>query len=91
MMIKLDFDALWVEMIMECVSLASYRIRFNDTEINEFTPTRGLRQGVHYLHIFFCSVQKVYPSHEEEIGGIEGIRICKNTPSISHLLFPDNC
>ena len=29
-------------------------------------------------------------AHEESIGGIEGIRVCRNAPSISHLLFADD-
>jgi hypothetical protein len=28
--------------------------------------------------------------HEEEVGGIEGIRVCRNAPSVSHLLFADD-
>jgi hypothetical protein len=28
--------------------------------------------------------------HEEEIGGIEWIKVCRNAPSISHLLFADD-
>ena len=29
-------------------------------------------------------------AHEEEVGGIEGIQVCRNAPSISHLLFADD-
>jgi hypothetical protein len=28
--------------------------------------------------------------HEEEIGDIEGIKVCRNAPSVSHLLFVDD-
>ena len=32
MMLKLGFDPGWIEMIMECVSSVSYKIRFNGAE-----------------------------------------------------------
>ena len=28
--------------------------------------------------------------YEEEVGGIDGIRVCKNAPSVSHLLFAND-
>jgi hypothetical protein len=28
--------------------------------------------------------------HEEEVGGIDGLRVCRNAPSVSHLLFADD-
>jgi hypothetical protein len=28
--------------------------------------------------------------HEEEVGGIDGVRVCRNAPSVSHLLFADD-
>jgi hypothetical protein len=27
---------------------------------------------------------------EEEVGGIDGVRVCRNAPSVSHLLFADD-
>ena len=80
-------------MIMECVSSVSYRIRFNDTETDEFMPTRGLRQGdplSPYLFLLCSEGLSSLLAHEESIGGIEGLRVCRNAPSISHLLFTDN-
>jgi hypothetical protein len=28
--------------------------------------------------------------YEEEVGGIDGVRVCRNAPSVSHLLFADD-
>ena len=30
-------------------------------------------------------------SSKEEIGGLEGVKVSRNAPSISHLLFADDC
>jgi hypothetical protein len=30
------------------------------------------------------------PFYEEEVGGIDEIRMCRNAPSVSHLLFADD-
>lgn len=71
-------------MIMECVSSVSYRVRFNDTKTHEFLPTRGLRQGDPLPPYEGLSSML---AHEETIGGLDGIRVCRNAPSISHILF----
>lgn len=44
-LLKLGFNANWVQMIMLCVSSVEYRVRYNSTETEAFKPTRGLRQG----------------------------------------------
>ena len=28
--------------------------------------------------------------YEEEVDGIDGVRVCRNAPSVSHLLFTDD-
>jgi hypothetical protein len=45
MLIKLGFHMEFVELLMACVRSVKYKIRCNDQETEEFTPSRGLRQG----------------------------------------------
>ena len=92
-MLRMGFHAHWVELIMECVSSVSYRVRFNNTETEEFAPTRGLRQGgplSPYLFLLCSEGLSSLLAHEQEIGGLEGVRVCRNAPHISHLLFADD-
>ena len=80
-------------MIMECVSSVSYKIRFNGAETDEIIPTRGLRQGdplSPYLFLLCSEGLSSMLAHEEEVGGLGGIKVCRNAPSISHLLFADD-
>ena len=45
MMLKLGFDAKWVEMIMLCVSTVSYSVIRDGNDVGPIIPTKGLRQG----------------------------------------------
>jgi hypothetical protein len=68
-------------------------VRYNDQETNGFTPTRGLRQGdplSPYLFLICAEGLSSALAHEEEVRGIEGVRVCRNAPSVSHLLFADD-
>ena len=93
MMIRLRFHQEFVDLIMACVSSVRYTVRFNDQETEEFTPARGLRQGdKHSRYLIFLCAEGLSSllAHAEEVRGIEGVRVCRNAPSVSHLLFVDD-
>jgi hypothetical protein len=78
---------------MACVKSVKYKVRFNDQETEGFVPTRGLRQGdplCPYLFMICAEGLSSLLDHQEEVHGIEGVRVCRNAPSISHLLFADD-
>lgn len=89
-MLKLGFDARWVKLIMACISSVKYTVRFNSMETDTITLMRGIRQGDPLSpYLFFmvveglsCLIQKA-----EERGELEGIKICRGAPMVSHLLF----
>ena len=44
-MLKLGFSRLWVSKIMRCITSVSFSVLFNGQRLQEFKPTRGIRQG----------------------------------------------
>jgi hypothetical protein len=90
---KLGFDERWVSLMMACVNSVRYKVRFNSEETEMFTPTRGLWQGdplSPYLFLLCAEGLSSLLLFEEEVGGIDGIWVCRNAPSVSHLLFADD-
>ena len=70
-----------------------YKVGFNDQETESFVPTRGLRQGdplSPYLFLICAEGLSSALAQKEEVCGIEGVRVCRNAPSVSHLLFADD-
>jgi hypothetical protein len=93
MMRRMGFAERWISLMMACVSSVKYQVRFNSEETEMFSPTRGLRQGdplSPYLFLICAEGLSNLLLYEEEVGGIDGIRVCRNAPSVSHLLFADD-
>jgi hypothetical protein len=93
MMHKLGFDERWINLIMQCVSSVSYRIRVNGCLTGEINPSRGLRQGDPLSPYMFVLCAEGFSSllnDAEHRGLLEGVTICPNALSITHLLFADD-
>jgi len=93
MMEKMGFDSRWINLIMQCVSTVSYKIKVNGELTEEIVPTRGLRQGdplSPYLFLICAEGFSSLLNEAERAGNLEGITICANAPCINHLLFADD-
>jgi len=92
-MLKLGFDRRRVKLIMECVTSVRYNVRFNSRETKVFLPLRGLRQGdplPPYLFFMVAQGLSCLLKGAENRGDLEGIRVCRDAPVVSHLLFADD-
>ncbi|KAL8133302.1 hypothetical protein AgCh_008677 [Apium graveolens] len=92
-MLKMGFSNQWTHLIMQCVSTVEYTINHGEIEIGPIKPTRGLRQGdplFPYLFIICAEGLSSLIKHYEDMKCIQGIRIYRNAPMISHMLFADD-
>ncbi|KAA3468586.1 reverse transcriptase [Gossypium australe] len=92
--IKMGFAMNWVELIMKCISTASYAIILNGSRGRTFKPSRGLRQGnplSPFLFLICSEGLSALMRSAKQNGLVKGARASRRGPEISHLLFADDC
>ena len=84
---KMGFDAVWIKLMMGCISTATYSVLIDGEPQGNITPTRRLRQGEPLSPYLFllCRLKKA-----ESMGDLKGVSICRNGPKLTHLLFADD-
>lgn len=90
---RLGFAHRWVRWIMSCVTSVRYSVKFNGTLLRSFIPSRGLRQGdplSPFLFLFVADGLSLLLKEKVEQNILTPIKICRNAPSISHLLYADD-
>ena len=77
-----------------CVESVDYSVLVNNEVVGPIIPRRGLRQGdplSPYLFIICVDGLSSLIRDVEERGIISGVRVCWGVPSVSHLLFANDC
>jgi len=90
---NMGFSNIWISWIMQCVSSVNYHALVNNDRVGPNTPLCGLRQGdplFPYLYIICSEGLSSYNKYHENISLIHITRICRGSPSITHLLFADD-
>ncbi|BFG15190.1 hypothetical protein CerSpe_014650 [Prunus speciosa] len=92
-MLKMGFDSKWVDLTLNCVCSVKFSVLINGKPGKHFRPSRGLRQGDPLSPYLFLIVSEALSSmiHEGcEAGFIQGLKISRNGPNISHIFFADD-
>lgn len=89
----LGFCAQWIDWTMECVTSVVYSMRFNGELLEQFRPTRGLRQGdplSPYLFLIVAKGLSACIQKRIEDDSLHELKLTRRGPGISHLLFADD-
>jgi hypothetical protein len=90
---QLGFHQIWVQMVMRLVTSVSFSVLFNGDKLDNFRPTRGLRQGdpiSPYLFLLTAEGLTGLLKSRNQSSVLKGIKVAPLTPMVSHLLFADD-
>lgn len=93
-MYKFGFGQLWIDRVMKLIKSVSYSFTHHGQEFGNVIPTRGIRQGdpiLPYVYILCAEGLSAMIRRIENAGLIHGCTIARGAPTISHLLFADDC
>ncbi|KAL8156414.1 hypothetical protein AgCh_001488 [Apium graveolens] len=94
MMVKFGFHELWITRVMKFLQSVSYSFSHEDGAFGNIVPQRGLRQGdpiSPYIYIMCAEGLSAMIRRSEQVGLVHGCTVARGAPTISHLLFADDC
>ncbi|CAM8993813.1 unnamed protein product [Rhodiola kirilowii] len=94
MLLALGYDRSWVKKIILCVQSVSYRVKINNQISESIYSSCGLRQGdpiSSYLFLLCAEWLSYAVGEYQELGLLQGIRVCRGAPVVSHLMFANDC
>lgn len=91
-MAKLGFSNKWIDLIMNCITTASFSVLINGVPRGIIQPERGLRQGCPLSPYLFIMCAEAFSNsliQAERKQLIRGLKFTKDV-TISHPLFADD-
>ena len=92
-MLKLGFTEKWVNIIMDMVSSVKFSVLMNGKKLEQFSPTRGIRQGdpiSPYLFLIAAEGLSCLLKSKSESSNLHGLIVAPLAPPVNHLLFADD-
>lgn len=89
----MEFPDSWIHWIFQCISTVTYSVLVNGEQSQRITPKKGLRQGdplSPYLFILLMEVLAKGVQRAESAGIVQGIKVARKAPPVSHLFFADD-
>jgi len=83
-----------INLIVSCITSPSFSFNWNGERLNSFKPKRGLRQGdplSPYLFVLCMEKLSLMIHHEVSTNIWKPVKISRDGPCFSHLLFADDC
>jgi hypothetical protein len=92
-MAKMGFHNRWIHWMTVCIESVDYSVLVNGEQVGPIIPGHGLRQGdplSPYLFIICAEGLSSLIRDAESWGVLTVTKLCRQAPSVSHFLFPDD-
>src|SRR4051812_10503024 len=91
-LLKLGFPVAWVHIVMGMISSVRFSVFFNGKKLQEFKPSRGIRQGdtiSPYLFLIAAEGLLCLLKSQIQSPNLSGLLVAPQAPPVNHLLFAD--
>jgi hypothetical protein len=89
----LGFHPMWVTTLMRLVTSVSFLVLLNGECLEQFIPSRGIRQGdpiSPYLFLLAAEGLSCLLKSRNQLSVLNGIKVALSAPMVSHPLFVDD-
>lgn len=89
----MGFPNKFIDLVLKCVCLVSYRVLLNGNPLQSFRPERSLRQGdplSPYLFIMCAEVLSFLLRKAQDDGVLQGFKMGDDIQPVNHLFFVDD-